>query len=264
MKPYVFKSGSHRHEITVNDTTKAEITLEANSKGTLILFVKGDGQLDIVLNAKEHTDWTYLWVNQSDGSLTVKEAVNLFEGSHVKANYAELTMGNHSKETTAHFVGRHATFDFRSATISFDAIKWVVKADHQAQFTEANLNSYGIVLENGALEFEVIGYIANGNNGSKTHQITRVLNLGDKLKTVVYPKLLIEENDVEASHAASVGQPDEDQIYYMQSRGIKRPDALKLIVLGYLIPIAYEVEDDDIREYLIQEIEQKVDQEWTI
>jgi Fe-S cluster assembly scaffold protein SufB len=62
----------------------------------------------------------------------------------------------------------------------------------------------------------------------------RVLLLDDKSQATAEPQLEIEANDVKASHAAAVGQIDEEQLFYLESRGLKRSIAESLIVEGFL------------------------------
>ncbi|NLC04945.1 MAG: SufD family Fe-S cluster assembly protein, partial [Erysipelothrix sp.] len=66
------------------------------------------------------------------------------------------------------------------------------------------------------------------------------------------------ENDVEASHAASVGQPDPEAIYYLQSRGLTLEKTMEMITLGYLMPIVNVIENESIREELTETIHAKV------
>ena len=86
------------------------------------------------------------------------------------------------------------------------------------------------------------------------------MNLGQQTKGIVFPKLLIDENDVEASHAASVGQANEEHIFYLQSRGLTYIEALRLMIMGYLAPVISEIEDKEIQEELMKEIEAKVNE----
>ena len=57
---------------------------------------------------------------------------------------------------------------------------------------------------------------------AQSHQTTRVLTLGKDHTAKVIPLLLIDENEVKASHALSIGQPDEEQLYYLCSRGLSK------------------------------------------
>ena len=55
--------------------------------------------------------------------------------------------------------------------------------------------------------------IVKGAHASESHQTTRVLTLSDHHNSEVVPVLYIDENDVKASHATTLGQPDENQLY---------------------------------------------------
>lgn len=62
----------------------------------------------------------------------------------------------------------------------------------------------------------------------------KVLLLGKSARAEVDPELEILTNDVKASHAASVGQVDGEQLFYLMSRGFGRKKAIKLIVGAFL------------------------------
>ena len=70
--------------------------------------------------------------------------------------------------------------------------------------------------------------------------------------------LLIDENDVQASHATTMGQIDENQLYYLQTRGLTKTQALGLITIGYLLPIASSLDDETLQEELSAKVEKKV------
>ncbi len=55
------------------------------------------------------------------------------------------------------------------------------------------------------------------------------------------PILLIDEDDVTAGHAASVGRVDPTQLYYLMSRGIPKTEAERLIIHGFLAPVVNEI-----------------------
>ena len=62
----------------------------------------------------------------------------------------------------------------------------------------------------------------------------KVLILGKNARVEVNPELEILTNDVKASHAAFVGQVDEEQLFYLMSRGFERQKAIELIVEAFL------------------------------
>jgi len=73
------------------------------------------------------------------------------------------------------------------------------------------------------------------------------------------PILLIDENDVIAGHAASVGQVDPKQLYYLMSRGIDRKTAERLVIRGFLGDVLISIPSKKVRQELIQTIERKLE-----
>lgn len=257
-----YNSGSHIKEVEVAGTLDLEINLNENTSGKFILIIKGEGQLNFNLNLKDNSDWNFLWLNKSDASLKVNENTKLLKNTNLKMNYSELSQGSHEKDSLYEFLGDNSNLEVKGASLVANKLKWNLLALHHAKKTYANLDNHAIVLENANLDIEVTGQIDKGYSGSETHQMTRIMNLAKMENVRVFPKLLIDENDVAASHAATVGKPDVNHIYYLQSRGITKEEALKLLIKGYLLPITSDIEDETIKEELINEIEKKVDSKW--
>ena len=69
---------------------------------------------------------------------------------------------------------------------------------------------------------------------------------------------MIDENDVQASHAMSIGRVDEDQLYYMMSRGLSIEQCTSLISTGYLMPITEILSNEELRSSLAEEMERKI------
>ena len=74
------------------------------------------------------------------------------------------------------------------------------------------------------------------------------------------PILLIDEDDVTAGHAASVGQVNQEQIYYLMSRGISRSVAESLVIYGFLAPVVSEIPLEGLRDQLQGLVERKLGQ----
>lgn len=246
----------------VTDSLDLVVDFPSNTQGSLFLKVNGNGTLNLTINALENSNYKYLWINHSDKSLEVNEVIRLLEGATLEVNYGEMSLGSHNKDTLIHYEGIKSSVMFRAAIVTFNQLKWNILARHTAKKSYASVNCNAIVLDNAKLHLEIAGKIEKGFGGSETHQMSRIMNLGENAKGIVYPKLLIDENDVAASHAASVGQPNEEHIYYLQSRGMTRLEALKLIITGYLMPIVQGIDDKTIQEELREEIMKKVNEQW--
>ena len=109
------------------------------------------------------------------------------------------------------------------------------------------------------MTFNGIGHIIRGAKGADAQQESRVLMLSDKARSDANPILLIDENDVTAGHAASIGQVDPEDMYYLMSRGIDKDTAERLVVRGFLGAVIGEIPVKEVRQEMIAVIESKLD-----
>lgn len=109
-----------------------------------------------------------------------------------------------------------------------------VVSDHRASNTFGRIVIKGVAAN--GVRVTVDGMVKIGKEARKTDSFLemRILLLDKKSSAVAEPKLEIENNDVRASHAATVGKIDEEQIFYLNSRGVDTDEAKRLIVEGFL------------------------------
>ena len=82
--------------------------------------------------------------------------------------------------------------------------------------------------------------------------------LSTKARGDANPILLIDDNDVSAGHAASVGRVNEEQLYYLMSRGLPKKLAERLVIRGFLGPVLTSVPSISVRKRLSDMIEEKL------
>ena len=244
--------------VTVSGTMNLTLLAPMQTKGSVLLNLDGNGELNLRIDVDRDSTWSMLFNNDSTESIKVIENWGIKQNSSVSLAIGELTAGNHEKAATYHLLEEGASIFVRGASLIQSTLKATHTAIHHKGKTSAQLDNYSIVLKGCEYLLEVVGKIEKAAKGAKTHQISRVMNFDEKPKTTVNPKLIIDENEVEASHAASMGQPDVNQVYYLQSRGMSRSESLKLITLGYLLPIIDVIDDESIKERLSEEILKKV------
>ena len=116
-----------------------------------------------------------------------------------------------------------------------------VLTDHIAKNTYGRVEVRGVA-ENGArIKVDGMVKIEKGAEKSDSFLSMKILVLDDKSSAYAEPQLEIENNDVKASHSASVGKIDEDQLFYLKSRGIEEKQAKQLIVNGFLGEIKKQI-----------------------
>jgi Fe-S cluster assembly protein SufD len=85
---------------------------------------------------------------------------------------------------------------------------------------------------------------------------TMMLSPGAKLDAI--PSVLVSADDVSASHGGTVGELDEALIFYMQSRGLSRPEAVRVIVEGFFEPLISELGDAVLEDLVRERIAEKL------
>lgn len=126
------------------------------------------------------------------------------------------------------------------------------------QHTKANILQHGVILSDATLIFNGIGHIVKGARGSDSQQENRVLMLSRTARGDANPILLIDENDVRAGHAASVGRVNQEQMYYLMSRGLSKDLAERLVIRGFLGSVLSEIPAAEARQILTDTIERKL------
>ena len=106
---------------------------------------------------------------------------------------------------------------------------------HQALHTTANTIVRGVLFDQSTAKLD--GMIKIDPDDQK------ILLVGDKARADAQPMLEIEANDVKASHAATVGKLEEDQLFYLMSRGISHQQAIQTLVAGFLQPVLDMIKD---------------------
>ena len=110
--------------------------------------------------------------------------------------------------------------------------------DHHAARTESELLFKGAVADTARSVYSGLIRIRRGARGSNAFQTNHNLVLSEGAHADSVPNLDIDENDVRCSHASTVGPIDEEQRYYLETRGIAPEVAERLIVLGFFADLA--------------------------
>ncbi len=182
------------------------------------------------LNVQELGDQTWQIGSQlarvgRDATLTAATAA--FGGSYARtrADTRLVGQGAHGDLLALYFGDRRQNLDFRTYQ------------DHVAPDTTSNLLYKGVVSGHSRSIYTGLIRVRPGARGTNAFQTNRNLKLGDAAWAESVPNLEIENNDVRCSHASTVGPVDEDQRFYLESRGVPSADAERLIVAGFLAEV---------------------------
>ncbi len=106
--------------------------------------------------------------------------------------------------------------------------------------------------------FEGLIQIDPGAQQTHTYLQIHSMMLSPKARIDAIPSVLVSADDVSASHGGTVGELDEDMIFYMQSRGLDRASAVRVIVEGFFEPLLGELHDEPLEELVRAKVAAKL------
>lgn len=168
--------------------------------------------------------------------------------------------GNTISENTTNLVGDGSVGDTKTVVVGRgeQIQNFTTKVVHFGKSTEGFILKHGVMKDSATSIFNGIGKIEHGASKSNAEQESRVLMLSEKARGDANPMLLIDEDDVMAGHAASVGRVDPVQLYYLMSRGIPKAEAERLVIHGFLAPVVNQLPIEGVKKQLSEVIERKV------
>ncbi len=130
--------------------------------------------------------------------------------------------------------------------------------DHIAPHASSNLLFKGALRGNGRSVFRGLIRVHPKAQRTDAYQTNRNLLLSDQARADSLPNLEIQADDVRCSHAATVGQLDEEEVFYLLSRGVPRAEAMRLVVFGFFGEVLEQLPLDGVRQELLRAVERKL------
>ncbi|MDL0122595.1 MULTISPECIES: Fe-S cluster assembly protein SufD [Halobacterium] len=186
-----------------------------------------------------HAD-TYATVNWIEGNI----------GSRLTKTGVSTELAGDASETK--IVG--AFFGHDDQHFDLDAKVW-----HRAEHTTADLVTRGVIDDDARSVYEGVQDVGSDAWDTSSYQRENTLMLSDESEADASPKLIINNHDTEASHSATVGQVDQETLFYMQDRGLTAQQATDMLVAGFFVPVLEEVEVQELREDLETRIAERLD-----
>lgn len=129
---------------------------------------------------------------------------------------------------------------------------------HNATYTSSEMTNVAITTDTANIKLVGLNQISQGMKKSSSFQNLTGINLSNQASISVDPILVINENDVKAGHAATVGKMDEEALFYLQSRGLNQKEATKLLVNGKIRPIIDKLDDLALEEKILNMINERL------
>lgn len=126
-----------------------------------------------------------------------------------------------------------------------ETVNFNIDVNHNAPHTFSDIFIRTVLTGQADVHLEGMVRIKKGAKGTNTYLKEDALILSPDAKAFALPSLEIAENEVKAGHSSAVGPVDMDQIFYLQSHGIKLAEAKKMVVRGFLQPVLAKIPEGE-------------------
>lgn len=131
------------------------------------------------------------------------------------------------------------------------------KQHHKCGNTVSDLMFKNVLRDTAVSNYAGIIKVEKNANGTNAYQSNRNLVLSDKVKCDTKPILEIESNRLRCTHGATVGRLDENQVFYLRSRGLTEEQAREVLIEAFLDPVLARIQVDTVQKEFASLIHQK-------
>jgi len=214
-------------EVTVGEGASLHLATFQRWGGNVYHF--GTERVRIGRDARFH--WTFTALG---GKLTKLDLEMHLDGEGSEAKFSGCYFGNGTQH-----------FDFHTFQ------------NHNVGHSVSDLLFKGALRDRARMVYQGLIKVHKDAQRSDAYQANRNLLLSEKARADSIPSLEIEANDVRCTHGATVGQVDEEQLFYLRSRGLPRPEAEQMIIQGFFEPVLERIPAESLRTTVTAAVERK-------
>lgn len=200
-----------------------------------------------------------LFLNPS-GSTTINQVDCQNQGQgQIQLVQLFLGKGDVYSQVETHLTGTASSFllDAGYLTIA-QTLDMNLLVRHIGENTNSELNLEGLIGEKGKKVFRGTIDLQHGAKGAVGHEQETVLLLGEDVQNLSIPVLLCGQEDVKGAHGAAIGELDEETLFYLNSRGIDKNTAQKMMIHAKMERVIQKIPDMKIAEQVHSLIEEVI------
>lgn len=256
--------------ISPTERSVGSLTLSVGkySTGTFIIDHTGSGAMALAVQVDVADGATATVISIHDGDrdsvFTGQQAIRL--GRDAKVHHVAITLGGDLVRlvTTVDYTapGGDAVLSGAYFTDAGQHHEHRLFVDHSINNCRSDVMYKGALQGDDAHSVWIGDVLIRGNaTGTSTYELNRNLILTEGSRADSVPNLEIETGEIEgAGHASATGRFDDEQIFYLMSRGVPEVQAKRLVVRGFLAEVIARIPSEDLRERLINSVEAKLGQ----
>ena len=179
-----------------------------------------------------------------------------------QVKWVPVHLGGHLTKQTLDLVTAEAGSDMRHTGLYFteadEHLDLFTTDRHEEGHTTGDTIWKGALAGESRASYEGLIHIVPGAQETNTYLQTHSMLLSPKAKGDAIPSLIVQTDNVSASHGGTVGELDDEQIFYMMTRGIPRAEAVRILVEGYFEEVVQALEDPVLEDLVRRTIAGKL------
>ena len=212
------KNKNNNIDIIINNDTSFCIDLENNSIN-----------ININITIKDNTS-SKIFIMSKLENIILNINININQNCNALINH--YTKNTNLEESVNVYLNKsNSNIEYNYSCLG--STKKTLNIYHNAQNTNSSVKTHGIS-NNEKQEFIIIENVPNGIINCNLSQSSKIINLGDN-KSTIKPILLISEKEVNASHSSVISPINQDDLFYLMSRGINKNNSIELLTTGFLV-----------------------------
>jgi Fe-S cluster assembly protein SufD len=246
--------------IVVDDGASATVVHETASPAkadrarlhaaTVEVRVGQDAHLTFVeLQSLGRDVWNFTHERVRVGSGSKVDWIFVAQGTRLTKNFSEIDLDGQGA------TGKMSGYYFSDGEQHLDHD---TQQNHNAPLTTSDLLFKGALKDRSRSVWQGMIYVAPGAQKTDGYQANRNLVLSKEARADSIPGLEIMADDVRCTHGATVGQLEQEHLFYLMARGLSRREAERLVVDGFFDPILQRIPFEGVRERLKRSIEAKM------
>ena len=241
-----------------NGTTEiSPLTVDVTERKKVVrVEVNGENEFSrkkVTINAQSETSVTVIEVLSTENNLAVETELNVKENALVRLiqvpgkgdiysdSLIELTGDKSSFKSDIGYLGQ------REQTVDINLV-----VNHYGKSTESEINASGALKDSSSKIFRGTIDFKTGSSDSVGNEKESVLMLGDGVINKTVPLILCAEENVVGNHGATIGELDDETLFYFESRGIGKAEAENILARAAIERLARETGDEETEKLIIK------------
>ena len=238
------------------------INIDKNIETTITIKYTGDNYNihNIIVNASENSNITINYINMSNAISLISFENKVEESSTVTHNLYDLSGSIRVYKYNSNNKGTNSSSYLNNIylTNNQDILDMNYYIAHKGKSSNSNINIVGLLDGEAKKSFKGTIDFIEGCSKSVGKEKEEVISLTDKVVSSSMPVLLCHEENVEGSHGVATGKLDEEILFYIESRGLNREEAIKLVINAKFGNYIEKLNDNQLKKELYDYIEKMI------